>query len=116
MATRKSYSSNSYYGQNSNFYYDPSSTLEVPTFTQIASFFGLCVCLSASENVLPSMVSEAPASMDSSRGFGHDNFGAVTGDRQKSKGMVKALVDGVRSWVGETSQIAGFQRTSREKY
>ncbi|KAI5303194.1 hypothetical protein KEM56_007805, partial [Ascosphaera pollenicola] len=125
MATRKSYSSRSYSGQNSHFYHDPSSTLEVPTFTQIASFFALCVwlvpfalfvSLSASENVLPSMVSEAPAHMDSTHGMTPDGLGAVGGTRYKSKGMLKALVDCIAGWVSETSQIAGFRRTNKEKY
>lgn len=120
MATRKSYSPQSYSGQNSHFYYDPTSTLEVPSFTQIASFFALCVwlvpfslfvSLSASENVLPSMASEVPA-----HEFGADGLGGVGGTRSKGKGMLKALVDGIGGWVGEISQIAGFRRSNKEKY
>lgn len=71
---------------------------DVPTFTQIASFFGLCVwlvpfalfvSLSAGDNVLPTMGTEP------SHGLG---------GQSKPQGMVKALVDQLR---GTIAQIAG---------
>ncbi|KAI5288421.1 erv26 super protein, partial [Ascosphaera acerosa] len=111
-------------------FYDPYTVLEVPSFTQIASFFGLCVwlvpfalfvSLSASENVLPSMASGAPSPASSSIGSSGGGYGQIHGDggeersrRMKAKGMVKALVDGVRDWVGETSQAAGLTRRHRD--
>src|SRR6201999_192612 len=74
-----------------------------PTFTEIASYFGLCVwlvpfalfvSLSAGENVLPSMGSEyatgehVPAA----------GLGGASDAKIKNKGRAKALVDGVREW------------------
>jgi len=77
-------------------YYDRP---DVPSFTQIASFFGICVwlvpfslfvSLSANDNVLPTMGSSEPR-------IGGD----VKGRRQ---GLVKAVVDGV---LGAIGQITG---------
>lgn len=86
--------------------YDPSN---FPTFTEIASFFGLCVwlvpfalfvSLSASDNVLPTMGSEEPGSMP-----------GRSGDKKsKRQGMAKAVVDGFRDWVGDTGNILGWWR------
>ncbi|KAH7312547.1 DUF396 domain protein [Stachybotrys elegans] len=70
---------------------------DVPSFTMIASYFGLCVwmvpfalfvSLSAGDNVLPTMGTE-PAR-------GSDGNG-------KPQGMVKALVDYVRNAIGEAA-------------
>jgi hypothetical protein len=77
--------------------YDPSS---LPTFTEIASYFGLCVwlvpfslfvSLSASDNVLPTMGSE-----------------------NKRQGMVKVLVDTIRDGIGELGKLAGWSRRERD--
>ncbi|KAL1965597.1 hypothetical protein VTN77DRAFT_5274 [Rasamsonia byssochlamydoides] len=85
----------------------------MPTFTEVASYFGLCVwlvpfalfvSLSAGDNVLPSMGSEyATGDHTSSDG------------KNKNKGMAKALVDGVRDWVGETGELMGFWRGERTR-
>jgi hypothetical protein len=111
---------------------DPS----IPTFTEIASYFGLCVwlvpfalfvSLSAGENVLPSMGSEYATGDGSSfisagkqptsgfgSGVGGGNDGGVGGvgrRRQRSgtnAGMAKTMVNGVRNWVGETGEVMGF--------
>ncbi|EJP68139.1 hypothetical protein MY5147_003033 [Beauveria neobassiana] len=89
-------------------YYDD---VEVPSFTMIASYFGLCVwlvpfalfvSLSAGDNVLPTMGTE-PAHDGSGGGFA----GAKA---NKPQGMVKAVVDWVRDTIGE---LAGTRKESR---
>jgi len=93
--------------QNMSSYYEAPSN--VPTFTEIASYFGLCVwmvpfalfvSLSASENVLPTM------------GSGPAVAGGVDGDAKKrrNQGMAKALVDNVRSAIGEISAMSKWKR------
>ncbi|KFY12390.1 hypothetical protein V492_03906 [Pseudogymnoascus sp. VKM F-4246] len=81
-----------------------------PTFTEIASYFGICVwlvpfalfvSLSASDNVLPTMGSEAPS------GSGGP------GDRQKRQGLVKVVVDGGIEWVGNAGNVLGWWKTDR---
>jgi Transmembrane adaptor Erv26 len=85
------------------------TTVPQPSFTEIASYFGLCVwlvpfalfvSLSAGENVLPSMGSEYATG---------DRTGNV-GQRRKRRntGMAKAAVDGMRDWVGETGAVMGL--------
>ena len=110
---------------------------EIPTFTEIASFFGLCiwlipfalfVSLSAGENVLPSMGSEYATGDGSSfispgrrpsTNPGYGDVGAGVGapsgalkGRARSNtanaGMAKAVVTGVRDWVDETGAVMGF--------
>lgn len=90
------------------------STIPQPTFTEIASYFGLCVwlvpfalfvSLSAGENVLPSMGSEYATGERPGVG---GQAGADT--KAKSKGMAKVLVDRVREWMGETGEVMGFWR------
>ena len=82
----------------------------VPTFTEIASYFGICVwlvpfalfvSLSASDNVLPTMGSEAPSGS------------AGPGDRQKRQGLVKVVVDGFIEWVGNAGNVLGWWKTDR---
>ncbi|KAF1950418.1 DUF396-domain-containing protein [Byssothecium circinans] len=117
---------------------DPS----IPTFTEIASYFGLCVwlvpfalfvSLSAGENVLPSMGSEyatgegssfisagkAPAAGFGTGVAGMDGVtGGVTGRRKRSgtnAGMAKATVNRVREWVGETGEVMGFWKGERTR-
>jgi len=77
----------------------------VPTFTEIASYFGLCVwlvpfslfvSLSASDNVLPTMGSEAPS---------RDPDG-----KNRRQGMIKAAVDSLREALGEAFNMAGRDR------
>ena len=104
-----------------------------PTFTEIASFFGLCVwlvpfalfiSLSAAENVLPSMGSEYATGRGSSyisagaepagSGVG---LGSVGGRKRSGtqSGMAKAAVNGVKGWVGETGELMGFWRGERTR-
>ena len=80
-----------------------------PSFTEIASYFGLCVwlvpfalfvSLSAGDNVLPSMGSEYATG---------DRVGiGAKGHKRRNTGMAKAAVDGVRDWVGETGAVMGM--------
>ncbi|KAI7785630.1 endoplasmic reticulum protein [Diaporthe eres] len=90
--------------QNMASYYGTPD--DMPTFTEIASYFGICVwlvpfalfvSLSASDNVLPFENPAAAASGD--------------GSKRKAQGMAKALVDGVRNGL---SQIP-FINTSTDR-
>lgn len=90
----------------------------MPTFTEIASYFGICVwlvpfalfvSLSAGENVLPSMGSEYATggnlgTSDGSLGGGGD------GRARRKKGLVKAAVDWIVECVGESGGILGLWR------
>ena len=104
-------------------YYDPNPDL--PTFPEIAAFFGfqvwfvpfaLFVSLSAGEYVLPSMGSEyatgagssfvSPGRVPDGTGAGSSDIGAmgrhgVTGRKRAgtNTGMAKAAVTGVREWI-----------------
>ncbi|OAQ98546.1 hypothetical protein LLEC1_08054 [Akanthomyces lecanii] len=89
-------------------YYDD---VEVPSFTMVASYFGLCVwlvpfalfvSLSAGDNVLPTMGTE-PAH----DGGSGSAFGAKT---NRPQGMIKAVVDWARDTIGE---LAGARKESR---
>ncbi|PYH94416.1 DUF396-domain-containing protein [Aspergillus ellipticus CBS 707.79] len=96
---------------------------DMPTFTEVASYFGLCVwlvpfalfvSLSAGENVLPSMGSEyATGERMSSSGFSRTPH--LSDGRSKNKGMAKALVDGLRDWVRENGEVMGFWKGERSK-
>lgn len=101
-----------------------------PSFSEIASFFGLCVwlipfalfvSLSASENVLPSMGSEYATGEGSSYtrsgkepslngGLGKGGSGSG------NTGLAKAMVDGVRNWVGETGELMGFWKGEKTRH
>lgn len=95
----------------------------MPTFTEVASYFGLCVwlvpfalfvSLSAGDNVLPTMGSEyATGERVSSAGLGP--AGLASDGKMKNKGMAKALVDGVREFVRENGELMGFWRGERSK-
>ena len=95
--------------------YDP-----YPSFTEIASFFGLCVwlvpfslfvSLSASENVLPSMGSEYATGEGSN--YARSGKEPVRGARQ---GMLKVAVDGIREWVGETVEVLGLRKGQKTRH
>ena len=108
--------------------YQVGSVEDMPTFTEVASYFGLCVwlvpfalfvSLSAGENVLPSMGSEyATGEHVSTAGLARDSASAsvLSADGKiKNKGMAKALVDGVRDWVAENGEVMGFWRGERTR-
>lgn len=87
-----------------------------PSFTEIASYFGLCVwlvpfalfvSLSAGENVLPSMGSEY-ATGDRAGVGGSQGLGS----KVKKKGMAKALVHGAMEYGGE---VLGFWRAENSR-
>lgn len=109
-------SSSSY--EYSQYNYDPSA---YPTFVQISSYFGLCVWLvpfalfvglSAGENVLPSMGSEYATGEGSS--FVSAGKEPMK-DKKAREGMAKALVNGVREWVGETGEVLGIWKGDRAR-
>ena len=88
------------YSRMSSMYEQPN----VPSFTEIASFFGLCVwlvpfalfvSLSASDNVLPTIGSERPSNDDG---------------KNKRQGMIKVVVDNVLSAIGEAGRLAGLKK------
>lgn len=121
----------------------PYDRPDIPSFTEIASYFGLCVwlvpfalfvSLSAGENVLPSMGSEyatgegssyitsgsAPSAFGSgSAAGGGVGSGGVAGKRRMrsgtNQGMAKAVVSGVKDWVGETGEVMGFWKGERTR-
>ncbi|OMP84184.1 Protein SVP26 [Diplodia seriata] len=108
----------------SNYYpYNTSRDYSIPTFTEIASYFGLCVwlvpfalfvSLSAGENVLPSMGSEYATGEGSSFvAPGQEPSGGAA--KKANVGLAKAAVDGVRDWLGETGEIMGFWKGDRVK-
>jgi hypothetical protein len=97
--------------QNMTSYYDTPS--DIPTFTEIASYFGLCVwlvpfslfvSLSASDNILPTMGNE-PSTPSLAPG-GIDGGNA----RRRGQGMAKALVDNIRGAIAETTALFGGKR------
>lgn len=101
--------------------------VDVPSFTEIASYFGLCVwlvpfalfvSLSAGENVLPSMGNEYATGSLGNQADRSDVLGGSTGSRRKrgAKGLVRAVIDGALEWVGETSQALGIQREHQRRF
>lgn len=117
---------------------------QVPTFTEIASFFALnvwlvpfalFVSLSAGENVLPSMGSEyatgvgssfvsagvEPSTMHTGGYGGYAGPSSSAGIKTRHKrsntqtGMAKAAVMGVQDWVGETGELMGLWKGERTR-
>lgn len=91
--------------QNMSSYYDTPT--DMPSFSEIASYFGLCVwlvpfclfvSLSASDNVLPTMGSEPSSSVVDSTG------------KRRNQGMAKALVDTIRGAIAEAGVIFGWKK------
>ena len=89
--------------------------------------FALFVSLSAGENVLPSMGSEYATGEGSSfvsagKTPAASGAGGTFGDGRKRRarsgtnaGMAKAVVNGVREWVGETGEVMGFWRGEKTR-
>lgn len=97
---------------NMSSYYETPS--DIPTFTEIASYFGLCVwlvpfalfvSLSASDNVLPTMGSEEPSITPGAIGTGGDSSRA-----RRGQGLAKALVDNVLAAIAQAGAMAGWKR------
>lgn len=91
----------------------------MPTFTEVASYFGLCVwlvpfalfvSLSAGDNVLPSMGSEY-ATGD----LRPDASSSSVKGAKKNIGLAKALVDNIRDWASETGELLGFYKGERTR-
>lgn len=89
------------YSRISTFYDQP----DIPSFVEIASFFGICVwlipfalfvSLSASDNVLPTIGSGQPSH--------------ATDGKNKRQSIVKVGVDYVLSGIGEVSRMAGWKK------
>lgn len=85
-----------------------------PSFTEIASYFGICVwlvpfalfvSLSAGDHVLPSMGSEYATGphTDTQHTF-------TKGHKRRNTGLAKSAVEGARTWVGETGAVMGLWR------
>ncbi|KAL3417824.1 duf396 domain protein [Phlyctema vagabunda] len=90
--------------------YDP---VDLPTFTEIASYFGLCVwlvpfalfvSLSASDNVLPTMGSEEPSAIP----------GVAAQGKNKRQGIAKVIIDTVREAIAKIGSVAGWWRRDRD--
>ena len=106
------------------------NNIEVASFTEVASFFGICVwlvpfalfvSLSAGENVLPSMGSEyATGQSTPSLNVGGDGGSAggggyidntIDGKRKnRSVGLVKAGINRARDYIAETGAVMGLWR------
>jgi hypothetical protein len=123
--------------------YPYSRDANIPSFTEIASYFGMCVwlvpfalfvSLSASENVLPSMGSEYATGDGSSYinpGKTPETFGSGTGvgvggvstgmeGKRRARsgtnaGLAKQVVTGVKEWVGETGEVMGLWKGDRTR-
>jgi hypothetical protein len=110
----------------------------IPSFTEIASYFGMCVwlvpfalfvSLSAGENVLPSMGSEyatgegasyisagkAPEAFGSGTSVGTGMEGKRRARSGTNAGLAKQVVTGVKEWVGETGEVMGLWKGERTR-
>ncbi|KAL9086000.1 MAG: hypothetical protein Q9159_004393 [Coniocarpon cinnabarinum] len=98
---------------------------DYPSFTEVASFFGLCVwlvpfslfvSLSAGEYVLPSMGSEYATGEGStymSPGKEPSMNGGLGPLQKGRQGMAKAAVDTLRGWFGDIAEVAGWSSSER---
>ncbi|KAF1815475.1 DUF396-domain-containing protein [Eremomyces bilateralis CBS 781.70] len=105
--------------------YSSYDAYNLPSFTEIASYFGICVWLvpfslfvglSAGENVLPTMGSEYATGSGSSFAKPGAEPGASGYGRMRSgtnTGMAKAAVSGVKEWIAGTGELMGFWRGDR---
>lgn len=82
-----------------------STEIDIPTFGQVAAFFGICVwlvpfglfvSLSAGELVLPTIGSDGRISP----GLG--------GGEKRAQGLVKQVYGAVRNWVEESMHSLGW--------
>lgn len=100
---------------------------DLPSFTEIASYFGICiwlvpfamfVSLSAAENVLPSMGSEYATGDSTRRSDLTATISGVAERRRKggAKGLVKAAIDGTFEWISETGQAMGFWNGDKRRF
>jgi hypothetical protein len=111
-----------------NYYDQPP----VPSFTEIASFFGLnvwlvpfalFVSLSAGEYVLPSMGSEYATGQGSSfvspgrESMGVNGSGGRTRHKRSNtqSGMAKVAVSGAQEWIAETGELLGLWKGEKTR-
>lgn len=105
----------------------PYDYSDLPSFTEIASYFGICVwlvpfamfvSLSAAENVLPSMGSEYATGDSTRRSDLTATISGVAERRRKggAKGLVKAAIDGTFEWISETGQAMGFWKGDKRRF
>ena len=103
---------------------------DVPTFTEIASYFGLCVwlvpfalfvSLSASDNVLPTTMggSDGLASSETFgtggvMGAGADIGGSSGGRSRSGQGMAKGLVASFGSAIVAVGVLAGLKKQEHQ--
>lgn len=101
--------------QNMSSYYDTPSN--VPTFMQIASYFGICVwlvpfalfvSLSASDNVLPTMGGSGDVG---GVGGGGIDSSRSSSSSKRGQGMAKAVVDSALSIFSSVSSATGLKRS-----
>lgn len=114
---------------NPSYRYDRFDN-DIPSFTEISSYFGICVwlvpfalfvSLSAGDNVLPSMGSEYATGGGNSPVVAGGQYAGVGNDRagrgeRKAKGLVKAAIDGTGELVKETGMAMGFWRGDRSGF
>ena len=118
----------------SDRYSSPAYGITQPSFTEIASYFGICVwlvpfalfvSLSAGDNVLPTTATVVSAGgsgdfssgvrggvggLDDGNSGGGGIGGFVKGHKRRNTGMAKQAVAGAREWVGETGAVMGLWR------
>jgi len=94
---------------HSRFSTTPRPEIDVPTFVQVASFFGICVwlvpfglfvSLSAGELVLPTIGSDGAISQ-------------AEVDRTKAQGLVKQVYGAVGGWMQDTLAAFGWGSSLR---
>lgn len=116
-------------------YFSPSSSrytksrydqLDMPSFSEIASYFGLCIwlvpfclfiSLSAGENVLPSMGSEYATGTNSRGARDGASLGGDSDRRgRRAKGLLKAAIDGTMDWIGDGAELMGVRKGGQRRF
>ncbi len=111
--------------------YNYYEQVQQPSFTEVASFFGLSVwlvpfalfvSLSAGENVLPSMGSEYATGQGSSfvspgREPASNGFTGRTRHKRSNtqSGLAKVAVGNVKEWISGTGEVMGFWKGERTR-
>ncbi|GMM36440.1 Svp26 protein [Saccharomycopsis crataegensis] len=97
---------------SSNRHYDNRI---IPSFSEIASFFGICVwlipfslfiSLSAGENLLPSNNNELDGSRNDNITIDGSTFTPTTFSR-KSKGLIKEVINNIRNYIMPSQRDTG---------
>ena len=102
--------------QSYHQYTSSTTPQNFPTFTEIASYFGLCVwlvpfslfvSLSASDNVLPT-------STDGVGGLGSTGKDDEKKASKKGNSLIKSVIDGFKNWVGDAGNVLGWWKKDRD--